>query len=78
MKRGAFHTIANAILPLIVILALSHLLALSQSQTREKPKLKDFGSSLKRLKWDAERSVAVAASQKQDSGEALNNDDVVR
>ncbi len=29
---------------------------LVQSQTREKPKLKDFGSSLRKLKWDPQRN----------------------
>jgi hypothetical protein len=27
----------------------------------ERPKLKDFGSSLKRLKWDADKQAAVIA-----------------
>ena len=31
----------------------------AQSQQREKPKLKDFGSSLKKLKWDPEKNETV-------------------
>lgn len=50
---------------------------LSQSPTKEKPRLKDFGSSLKRLKWDSKLNTAVEVKQK---GDAKNSaaDDVVR
>lgn len=33
--------------------------ALAQSSEKEKPKLKDFGSSLKRIKWDSKKNAAV-------------------
>jgi len=33
--------------------------SVAQSQQREKPKLKDFGSSLKKLKWDPEKNETV-------------------
>jgi len=46
-----------------------------QTSTREKPKLKDFGSSLKKLKWDPEKNRAVSSSQATLNGSA---DDVVR
>jgi hypothetical protein len=33
--------------------------ALAQSGVRERPRLKDFGNSLDRLKWDEKRRAAV-------------------
>jgi VWFA-related protein len=41
---------------------------------REKPKLKDFGSSLKKLKWDPEKNQAVKSAQ---SGPNETSDDEV-
>src|SRR6185312_15178105 len=35
----------------------------AQSQQREKPKLKDFGSSLKKLKWDPQKNESVSSQQ---------------
>ena len=35
----------------------------AQSQQREKPKLKDFGRSLKKLKWDPEKNETVISQQ---------------
>ena len=35
----------------------------AQSQQREKPKLKDFGSSLKKLKWDPQKNETVITQQ---------------
>jgi len=46
-------------------------------QTKERPKLKNFGSSLENLKWDSERKVAVE-SKRQDARSANSSDDVVR
>jgi VWFA-related protein len=50
--------------------------SLAQSPNREKPKLKDFGSSLRRLKWDPERNE----SRESDGTRQRNNsdDDVIR
>ena len=41
---------------------------------REKPKLKDFGSSLKKLKWDPQKNQAVNSTQPNSNGD----DDVIR
>src|SRR6266851_10078054 len=49
--------------------------ALAQSPNREKPKLKDFGSSLKKLKWDPLKS-ATRESENQQTNAA--GEDVVR
>lgn len=43
---------------------------------REKPKLKDFGSSLKKLKWDAQKNEAVNSDRPNSDG--ASDDDVVR
>lgn len=47
-----------------------------QAPTREKPKLKDFGSSLKKLKWDEQKKQAVNSAQQSPSGNS--DDDVIR
>jgi len=55
--------------------------ALAQSADREKPKLKDFGSSLKRIKWDAKQNAAVETKRKDEKGNGEKGDsdiDVVR
>jgi VWFA-related protein len=36
----------------------------AQSQQREKPRLKDFGSSLKKLKWDPQKNQTVISQQR--------------
>jgi VWFA-related protein len=45
-----------------------------QSPQREKPKLKNFGSSLKKLKWDEQKNQAVTDAQ---PGSNKNDDDDV-
>ena len=47
-----------------------------QAPPREKPKLKDFGSSLKKLKWDPEKNQTVNSVQPGSNGS--NDDDVIR
>jgi len=46
----------------------------AQAPPRQKPKLKDFGSSLKKLKWDPEKNQAVTSVQ---PGPNANDDDEV-
>lgn len=60
---------------ILIILALS-LIAVSQS--KEKPKLKNFGSSLDKLKWDPYQKAAVETESKSKPASSLNNDDIVR
>jgi VWFA-related protein len=48
----------------------------NQSQCDEKPKLKDFGSTLKRLKWDAAKQQAVDAKAANEAND--DADDVIR
>ena len=45
----------------------------AQSPPREKPKLTDFGSSLRKLKWDAQKNETVSSQQG-----SSTDDDVIR
>ena len=47
-----------------------------QAPVREKPKLKDFGSSLKKLKWDPQKNQTVSSVDGRRNGS--NDDDVIR
>lgn len=51
-------------------------LAQSPAPEREKPRLKDFGSSLKRLKWDPETNTAIGTRPAKRKN--TDEDDVVR
>ena len=53
------------------------LAAFAQSSTQEKPKLRDFGSSLKRLKWDPKKRAAVETSNATDKREDGAHEDVI-
>ena len=44
------------------------------AQSGEKPRLKDFGNSLKKLKWDPEKNAATETS----SGPSSEDDDVIK
>ncbi len=57
---------------IILILAVN---TFAQSQSQDKPKLKDFGSSLRKLKWDPEKNQAVLNEQGSRDG---TDGDVVR
>jgi VWFA-related protein len=50
--------------------------AYAQTPVREKPKLKDFGSSLKKLKWDPQKNQVVTTAETGRDGSG--DDDVVR
>lgn len=69
-------------LQLLVILAvsLSSILATSFAQTPQKkrPKLKDFGSSLKNPKWDPTKKAALERKRSGNSNTRPDEDDVVR
>jgi VWFA-related protein len=49
--------------------------SLAQTPSREKPRLKDFGSSLKKFKWDPQKNQTVINEQGSRAG---TDDDVVR
>jgi VWFA-related protein len=62
----------------LLLLALSTNLP-AQSQPEQRPKTKDFGSSLDRLKWDPSRGEAVEEkSEKKNANAGSANDDVVK
>lgn len=52
--------------------------ALAQSQSQEKPRLKEFGSSVKRLKWDPVTQAAVETRSADEEQLAATGEDVVR
>jgi len=56
-----------------VLLLVLLLPGLCAAQSREKPKLKDFGSSLKKLKWDPEKNATAEIK----SGPSSDDDDVI-
>ena len=63
--------------PLKVFCAFLWLCTISFAQApREKPKLKDFGSSLKKLKWDPRKNEAVNSAQP--SSDGSSDVDVIR
>jgi VWFA-related protein len=63
-------------LSLLIVLLIAGLLAdsFAQSSPREKPRLKDFGSTLKKLKWDPQKNEVVVSDQTARSG---SDEDVV-
>jgi VWFA-related protein len=65
---GLTHTL------LTLLLLLLPGLALAQSPPGERPKLKDFGSSLKKLKWDAQKNAVTETR----SSSGSEDDDVVK
>ncbi|HEU4770294.1 MAG TPA: VWA domain-containing protein, partial [Pyrinomonadaceae bacterium] len=58
----------------VVISLLLLLPGLAFAQTREKPELKDFGSSLKKLKWDPEKNATAEINY----GSSSEDDDVIK
>lgn len=76
LMHNSFHR-KLAVLAISLIAALiTSALAQSPVPERQKPKLKDFGSSLKRLKWNPETNTAVRTEPKK--RKTTDEDDVVR
>jgi VWFA-related protein len=70
MRRRIFRA------PLIAFLTLTLLtVSLAQSPSPQRKKIKDFGSSLKRLKWNPEKNTAVDSNN--GTGTELNDGDVI-
>lgn len=63
---------------LVFVLAFSALSAVGQDPPREKPKLKDFGSSLKRLKWDQKQNATVDTKRPKGQTMGPAAEDIVR
>lgn len=66
----------NRLIGSVVLALLALIGAEAQSTSNEKPKLKPFGSSLDRLKWDKEKQMAVETAAAGKSQTA--DDDVIR
>ena len=77
MNNRASHYAALAVCGLALSAALCTL-AFAQDPPREKPKLKNFGSSIKRLKWDPKLNAAVEGKRREDKANNSGDDDVVR
>lgn len=77
MNNRAFQYAALFVFASALSIALSSL-TLAQVQPREKPKLKNFGESLKRLKWDENKKAAVEEQRREDKTTNPRDDDVVR
>ena len=63
-------------LPLLLSFSLLLSATLSAQQSRDKPKLKTFGSSLKKLKWDPEKNETSDSSNTDSTSDS--GDDVIR
>jgi len=73
LKSSRQHRLTVTVLFAICLLCSS---SYPQAPVREKPKLKDFGSSLKKLKWDPQKNQVVTSAAPSRNGS--NDDDVVR
>ena len=71
--RPLYPLLLSALLTLLIITG-------ARSQAQEKPKLKDFGSSLKKLTWDPtlDQAVLSKSKSKSKSNTKATDDDVVR
>jgi VWFA-related protein len=62
----------------LFVVALTALSLLAQSPPTEKPKLKDFGESVKRLKWDPKLNAAVETKPANRQARTGDSEDVVK
>ena len=79
MARSKIRTaLKRQLLLILTALSLAGLLfanSFAQSRARDKPKLDDFGSSLKKLKWDPQKKEAVVSGQTNRNGSS--DEDVI-
>lgn len=71
--RKMLHRLISCLAVMLFILTT----AVAQSPPEERPKLKNFGSSLDRLKWDSRKQAAVEIKRRAKPGEATD-DDIIR
>jgi VWFA-related protein len=76
MLHRTIVSICSSFVLIIVSVAVAPVLKLS-AQVEEKPALKEFGSSLKRLKWDPQKQAAVEISRAQEPS-LISVEDVIR
>ncbi|HET6976699.1 MAG TPA: VWA domain-containing protein [Pyrinomonadaceae bacterium] len=65
-------------IPLILFVTLSLFIASPAQKPAKRKALKDFGSSLKRLKWNQEKNAAVASPAQNAAAKSDDEDDVIR
>jgi VWFA-related protein len=75
-NRAHIHT-ALFVLAIVLGIAVLSSFAFAQAPPREKPILKDFGSSVRKLKWDPERKAAVP-TRSESNTRTTQEDEVVR
>jgi VWFA-related protein len=79
MHNRASLSLALVILAVGLVALSTASVAWAQSAPREKPRLKDFGSSLERLKWDARQNAAVETKRrKKEKERGSDEEEVVR
>jgi hypothetical protein len=60
------------------VILLTFVVSVAQAVPDERPKLKDFGSNLKRLKWDSKRERPLSKSRVRAKAVEALRDDVVQ
>jgi VWFA-related protein len=78
MRSTSVLILVLALLMMTGVLALQTLSAHAQSETQNRPSRKDFGSSLKRLKWDPDKGIAVETRDTARQSGSAADEDVVR
>lgn len=79
MRSSLVHILAIILVAVAAILGFQPgSSAQAQSDTQERPGPRDFGSSLKRLKWDPEKGTAVETRKPGDRPRSQSDGDVVR
>ena len=73
-NRAHVHT---KLFVLAIVLSIAGSSSFAQAQPREKPTLKDFGSSVRKLEWDPERKAAVP-TRSENHPRTTQDDEVVR
>lgn len=76
-KKVTLH-LTLALLGNIFGAALLSSVAAAQDSTQERPKLKNFGSSLKRLKWDPTKNAAAPTRRTEEKKSDADDEDVIR
>lgn len=76
--QSRFSTLATLVLPLTLGLSFHTSSAQTPSEADAPPTLKQFGSSLKRLKWDPEKKAVTEIAERGPSRTSSSAEDVVR
>jgi VWFA-related protein len=78
MTRRAHNFAILIVLASVQTFASKGTVVFAQTPPREKPRLTNFGSSIKRLKWDAWQNAAVESKSRNNAAEDSVDGDVVR